>query len=33
MKEIDGKYYLLDANDLKSGHKVQRQDSKNVWRH
>ena len=33
MKEIDGKYFLLEDTDLKSGHKVNREkDSKNVWR-
>lgn len=33
MKEIDGKYFLLDETDLKDGSKVQRQkDNKNVWR-
>lgn len=33
MIEIDGKYYLLEDTDLKSGHKVKREkDTKNVWR-
>ena len=33
MKEIDGKYYLLEETDLKDGHKVKREkDTKNVWR-
>ena len=33
MIEIDGKYYVLDADDMKGAHKVKRQhDTKNVWR-
>ena len=33
MIEIDGKYFLLEDTDLKSGNKVKRQnDTKNVWR-
>ena len=33
MKEIDGKYFLLEETDLKDGHKVKREkDQKNVWR-
>jgi len=33
MIEIDGKYYVLEDDDLKGGNKVNRQhDTKNVWR-
>ena len=32
MKEIDGKYFLLEESDLKGGNKARRNDGKNVWR-